>query len=340
MEIPEDIRDPSKLLAKTKDSKVSYIMREHEPLISVVMSVYNGEKYLREAIDSILNQTFKNFEFIIINDGSTDRSLEIIQSYNDDRIRLINQENTGLAKALNNGIGISKSDFIARMDADDIAYPERIQKQYKFLLNNPDYIIVGSNAKTIDKDGYFVRNSNLVTTDEGMKEMLPNTPFIHPSVMFRKNCFYKAGKYPEYMFNFGEDLILFNRMAKYGKFANLSENLIQYRVVPTANSTRDSKISERFNKILSKAIEHNKISDDDFAYLKTITSNRNSKRRLANYHLYLAKKYLWNNYQPKAARKNLQAAIKISPVCIFPYLLFTASFLPGKCISCLYKALK
>lgn len=314
-------------------------MKSKTPKISVVMSVYNGEKYLREAIESVLNQTFTDFEFIIINDGSTDRSLEIIQSYDDDRIVLINQENTGLAKALNNGIGISRSDFIARMDADDIAYPQRIQKQYKFLLSNPDYIIVGSNAKTIDKDGYFVRNSNIVTTDEEMKGMLPNTPFIHPSVMFKKKIFYEAGKYPEYMINFGEDLVLFNRMAKYGKFANIPEKLLQYRIVPTANSTRDSKISERFNKILSKAIEHNKISDDDFAYLKTITSNRNSKERLANYHLYLAKKYLWNNYQPKLARSNLIKSLKIQirGTSIFYYFV---SFLPGELIKKLYAEFK
>ena len=314
-------------------------VKKNSPQVSVVMSVYNSEKYLREAIDSILNQTFKNFEFIIINDGSTDRSLEIIQSYNDDRIRFINQENTGLAKALNNGIAIARSDYIARMDADDIAYPERIQKQYKFLLNNPEYIIVGSNANIIDMEGNFVHHSNLPIKNEEMKGKLPETRFIHPSVMFRKDSFYKAGKYPEYMLK-AQDYVLFNRMAKYGKFANIREKLLQYRIVPTANSTRDSKISERFNKILSKAIENNKISDNDYDYLKTITSNRNSKERLANYHLHLAKKYLWNNYQPRTARKNLIEAIKIRAVCIFPYLLFAVSFLPGKCILHLYKALK
>lgn len=317
-----------------------YIMRKQDPLISVVMSVYNGEKYLNGAIDSILNQTFKNFEFIIINDGSTDRSLEIIQSYNDDRIRLINQKNTGLAKALNNGIAIARADYIARMDADDIAHPERIQKQYKFLSNNSDYIVLGSNAEFVDKNGYFVCNSNLVTTDEEMKKMQFSTPFIHPTVMFRKDIFYKAGKYPEYMVNFAEDVVLFHRMAKYGKFANLADTLIKYRIAPTANTARDSKSLKRFRNIVAKAIQNNKISDSDFVFLKTFLSNRNSNRRLGNYHLYLAKKYLWNNYQPKAARKNLRAAIKISPVCIFPYLLFIASFLPEKSILRSYKALK
>lgn len=312
-------------------------MNNSIPKISVVMAVYNGERYLREAIDSILNQTFKDFEFVIINDGSTDRSLEIIQSY-DDRIVLITQENAGLAKALNNGIAVSRSDFIARMDADDIAYPERIQKQYKFLLKNPEYIIVGSNAKFIDMEGNFVHYSNLPIKNEEMKGKLPETPFIHPSVMFRKDSFYEAGQYPEYMLK-AQDYVLFNRMAKYGKFANIPENLMQYRIVPTGNSTRDSKISERFNKILSNAIENNKISDDDFAYLKTITSNRNSKERLANYHLYLAKKYLWNNYQPKLTRSNLIKSLnnKFNFICMFYYLV---SFMPGRVIKSLYEFLR
>ena len=314
-------------------------MNNSIPKISVVMSVYNEEKYLPEAIESILNQTFEDFEFIIVNDGSTDRSLEIIQSYDDDRIVLINQENTGLAKALNNGIAISKSDFIARIDADDIAMPERLEKQLAFLSNSPSYIIIGSNAAIIDKDGHFVCDSHLFVTDEEMKGMLPNTPFIHPSVMFKKKSFYEAGKYPEYMINFAEDVVLINRMAKLGKFANISENLIQYRIVPTANSPRDKKISKRLKKILSKAIKHNKISDKNFSYLKTITSNRNSKEMLANYHLFLAKKYLWNNYQPKLARSNLIKSLNnnFNFICLFYYLV---SFMPGRVIKSLYGLLK
>jgi len=310
-----------------------------KPKVSVVMSVYNGERYLHESIKSILNQTYKNFEFIIINDGSTDRSLEIIRSYTDDRMVLINQENTGLAKALNNGIAISKSDYIARMDADDVAMPERLEKQVDFLSKNLNCTIVGSNASVIDKDGYFVRDSNLSTTNDEMKRKLPSTPFIHPSVMFRKNIFYKAGQYPEYMLN-AQDVVLFNSMAKYGTFANLSENLIQYRIVPTANTGRDKKVSEKFNKILSKAIKYNKISDDDFAYLKTKTnSNRNSKERLANYHLYLAKKYLWNNYQPKLTRSNLIKSLsnKFNFICVFYYFV---SFMPNIVIKSLYEHLK
>ena len=163
-------------------------------------------------------------------------------------------------------------------------------------------------------------------------------PFIHPSTMFRKSIYILAGKYPEYMLK-AQDYVLFNRVAKYGKFSNLPEALIKYRIVPTANSNRDSKVSSRFMDILTKAIKYNKISPKDSVYLKELTSNRNSKLRLANYHLHLSKKYLWNNYQPKLARKNLIESLKIrfNKLSFFYYFV---SFLPEKTINMLYEKLK
>ena len=110
------------------------------PLVSILMPVYNSEKYLREAIKSILNQTFTNFELIIINDGSTDNSLKIIKSFKDNRIKIIkNKGNLGLIKTLNKGIDLAQGKYIARMDADDIAMPKRLEKQIAFFNENPDY---------------------------------------------------------------------------------------------------------------------------------------------------------------------------------------------------------
>ncbi|HAS7841575.1 TPA: glycosyltransferase family 2 protein, partial [Vibrio cholerae] len=116
------------------------------PKISVVMSVYNGEKYLGEAIDSILKQTFSDFEFIIINDGSTDKTLEIIKSYmkKDDRIVLVSRENKGLIVSLNEGLDLAKGQYIARMDADDISIKSRFEKQIEFLDSNPDIGVCGT----------------------------------------------------------------------------------------------------------------------------------------------------------------------------------------------------
>ncbi len=112
----------------------------NNPKITVLMSVYNGEKYLRNAVGSILNQTITDFEFIIINDGSTDGSREILESYNDDRIVLINQNNTGLTKALNKGLSLARGEYVARIDADDSANPARLEKQLIFLRNNQEII--------------------------------------------------------------------------------------------------------------------------------------------------------------------------------------------------------
>ena len=114
------------------------------PTVSVLTSVYNGERYLRRAIDSILNQSFINFEYIIIDDGSTDSTNKIIQSFNDPRIKLIeNTQNIGLTKSLNIGVKICRGDYIARIDADDISFKQRLRKQYHFLLNNMNVVLVG-----------------------------------------------------------------------------------------------------------------------------------------------------------------------------------------------------
>jgi len=165
------------------------------PKISVVMAVYNAELFLIESIDSILNQTFDNFELIIINDGSTDGTKNIIESYDDDRIHLICQDNKGLAKSLNVGINKANSDIIARMDGDDICYPNRFQEQIKYLNNNKNCIIIGSNANVIDQSGNYVYTTNVNTDPIKIKSPLSfKSPFIHPSIMFYKDVFLKAGK--------------------------------------------------------------------------------------------------------------------------------------------------
>jgi len=309
-----------------------------EVKVSIVMSVYNAGKYLNEAIESMLNQTFADFEFIIVNDGSTDTSLQIIESYKDERIVLINQKNTGLAKALNNGIDKSKSNFIARMDADDISLPDRLQKQYDFLINNPEYIAVGSNAIIIDVDGNYVFSSSRPISDEDVRQKLPKTPFYHPSVMFKKNVFAKAGKYCESMVK-AQDTVLFNRMAEFGKFYNLKEPFIKYRIVPTANSTRSKIGRDRFIKIIEKAIKNNDISAEDRFFLQSITENNRSISRLSNYYLFLAKKYLWDNYKPKIAREKLVLSMRIN-LTLYSIMLYIFSFFPERAINKIYRGSK
>ena len=136
-------------------------MKSTDPQITVLMPAYNAEKYIGEAIASVLNQTFTDFELLIINDGSTDTTKQIIDSFTDSRIRLINQTNQGIAAALNIGLLNAKADLIARFDADDICMPERLMIQYNFLSDHPDYIIVGADADFIDMNGNFVYTRSL-----------------------------------------------------------------------------------------------------------------------------------------------------------------------------------
>jgi len=307
------------------------------PKISGVMSVYNGEKYLKEAIDSILNQTFKDFEFIIVNDGSTDKSLEIIQSYNDERIKIIDQKNTGLAKALNNGIKIAQGKYIARMDADDISMPNRLKIQYNFMEEHPGCAAVGSNAEVIDMDGNYVLTSNLTLDWNLIKNNLPATPFFHSSTMYKKNSFKEVGGYPE-IYRI-EDVVFFNKLAKIGELLNIPDVLIKYRLVPTAITTKSSKTDSKIIEKITLDAVNNKINSEQINILKSLTLNKSSEDKLAIYHYHLAKKYLWNNYQPKLARKNLIKSIKIrfNILSVFFYLL---SFFPKEVIIRFYKSIK
>lgn len=200
------------------------------PKISVVLPVYNGEKYLKESIDSILNQTFSDFEFIIVNDGSTDKTEEIIESYNDGRIKYFKKENSGIVDSLNYGIEKSNTDLIVRMDADDISNPSRLQKLLNFMENNGEVDICGSWAEKINENGdqKGVLNYPPIKDKEIRKYAYLHNPFIHPSVIFRKKIFDDVGGYKN--FKHVEDYELWIRLLQKGIGHNIPECLIKYRI--------------------------------------------------------------------------------------------------------------
>ena len=202
-----------------------------EPKITILMSVYNGEKYLREAIDSILNQTYKDFEFLIINDGSTDRTPKILQSYKDQRIKIINNEkNIGLTKSLNKGLKIAKGEYIARMDADDISMAERLEKQVNFLDQKKNIGLVGTSHLKINEKGKILQPVRTLTDEKELKEkLLVANKFYHGSVMFRKVCIDKVGFYRE-EFKSSQDYDLWLRIADYFEMRNIPEILYKWRV--------------------------------------------------------------------------------------------------------------
>ncbi len=210
------------------------------PKISVIMPVYNGEKFLKEAIESILNQTFTDFEFIIINDGSKDNSLNIIKEYaeKDNRIKIIDQKNVGIIKALNNAIKIAKGKYIARMDADDISLAERFEKQIN-ILEKENAVLCGTFAIAINESGQEIKKMNYIkkSWQENKLYLIRGNPFIHPSVMFEKEKIINAGMYKNYK-NI-EDYELWTRIVPKYKSINLQEYLFKYRV-------HDNQITKKF----------------------------------------------------------------------------------------------
>ncbi|MFH0976551.1 MAG: glycosyltransferase [Spirochaetota bacterium] len=201
------------------------------PKVTVLMSVYNGDRYLREAIESILSQTFTDFEFLIVNDGSTDSSKDIILTYNDSRIRLIdNGHNLGLTASLNHGLDLAKGEYIARMDADDISLPERLEKQVAFMDANNNIAVCGTCAEIInDKKERVGEFTNPELPDNIKTALFFFNPIAHPTVLMRKNIIIKAGKYnTEYLRT--QDYELWIRLFLSGhEFYNLQERLIIYR---------------------------------------------------------------------------------------------------------------
>ena len=311
----------------------------NNPIISVVMPVYNGSKYLKESIASVLQQTFKNFEFIIINDGSTDNSLEIIESFQDERIEVVDQKNQGVAASLNNGINIAKGKYIARMDADDISLEDRFKTQFNFLNDNPDVIVVGSNADVIDKDGNFVYTTNLSLNNSSLKNKLSlNTPFIHPSVMIR--FVFLKNKYRYYDIPLIEDLLFFRQISAFGEFANIKEPLIKYRISPSATSRRSKKTIQELKKTIEYFTEFGKIEDNHIERIKQSMSKIGKDEKYYQYHLLLAKKYLWNNYQPTSSRKNISMGLKYKKSWMTLYFLYFLSYFPRNIIRAIYQGFK
>ncbi|MGD8762769.1 MAG: glycosyltransferase [Desulfobacteraceae bacterium] len=203
------------------------------PKITVLMSVYNGSRYLRQAIESILCQTWSDFEYLIINDGSTDNSRDIVLSFDDPRIRLVdNPSNIGLTKSLNRGLQLAQAEYIARQDADDISYPERLERQVQFLDEYPDVALLGTRARAIDEKGKS-QKENLLRTPIGLLAirwyLMFQNAFIHSAVIFRRSIIWeKLGGYDE-SFVRAQDYELWSRIARLYDVANLADVLLDHR---------------------------------------------------------------------------------------------------------------
>ena len=230
-----------------------------KPLVSVIMSAYNAQNYLKESIESILNQTYENFEFIIINDGSIDKSLEIIKYYakKDKRIIVISRENKGLIYSLNEGIKKAKGKYIVRMDADDISLHNRLEEQVKFMEKNKDVVVCGTSAIVFDDNNES--KWKVFTNEKRIKaELLFSSPFIHPTVVMRREIILKYNLFYDKNYTYAEDLELWNRISRYNlKMGNINKILFKYRNTPNSvTKSADKEFQERY-KIISSIFKEN-----------------------------------------------------------------------------------
>ncbi|MFD0750594.1 glycosyltransferase [Mucilaginibacter calamicampi] len=310
-----------------------------DPTITVLMPAYNAGCYIAEAIRSVLAQTYADFELVIVNDGSTDDTLNIINSFNDPRIRVINQNNLGVAAALNNGLKNARSPYIARFDADDICYPERLEKQLSFLEMNAGYVLVGSDVEYISAGGDHLFNFECIahTHEEIIRKMYFYCPFVHPAVMYKKESIIKLGGYPENAHNF-EDYLLWTNIAKAGKLYNLREPLVKYRLNPTSVTIDEKWRGKRFRNLKRNAVLRGAITPAEGEELMAIIKDQDTKQiRESAYHALCGKKFLTDNYQPQRSRGHFSRAIKIFPQRLDNYLLYTLSFLPQRLINFMHK---
>lgn len=200
----------------------------NHPKVSVLMAVFNAEKYVDEAIKSILQQSYTDFEFIIVDDGSTDSSLDLIKSFTDKRIKLItNSTNLGLAISLNHALNVSKGEFLARFDADDISDITRLSKQVRFMDENRDVGVCGTWVEILDGNKIW----SAPTSDSEIKtELLFFNPMFHPTVMMRRSIFINNFLFYDSKFNTAQDYDLWSRASFHCQFANLPEPLVKYRI--------------------------------------------------------------------------------------------------------------
>jgi len=314
-------------------------MQNNRPDITVLMPAYNAGKYIREAIGSVLQQTFKNFELLVINDGSADDTLSIALSFHDPRIMVINKEHEGIAAALNTGLKLASARYVARFDADDVCLPNRLQTQFDFLHDHPDYVLVGSDAEYILENGEFLFSFKCIahSDDEVKNNLYVYCPFIHSSVMYRREDVLKAGGYDIHAHNF-EDYLLWTNLAKIGKMQNLREPLIKVRL-SAASATIDEKWrGERFRQLKRQATTRGSITEEEGNELQEIIRKQDVKNiKEGAYHALCGKKFLANNYQPKKARHHVRKAIMIKPLRLDNYLLYAVSYFPAPVIAWLHK---
>lgn len=252
-------------------------MKKNNIYLSIVLSTYNEEKYIAKSIQSILDQSYPYFEFIIVNDGSTDNTLQIIKSFVDSRIVIIDKPNTGLPDSLNEGIKAAKYDWIARMDGDDIAAPNRFETQVQYIDDSVG--VIGGQFKTIDE------NDKLSITSISSKPLKYSTckwwlllgmsPLAHPTVLIRKSCLLEHGGY-DANFRAAQDMELWSRLSPDVKIINIPESVLFYRKHSNniSNKRKQLQMQLTFLGYLKYVLQIRRpLSSDEFIKFKNYFAN-------------------------------------------------------------------
>ncbi|NIC41033.1 glycosyltransferase [Aquabacterium sp. A08] len=244
--------------------------RPSTPTVSVVLPVYNGGLYLPLALDSILAQRYTDFELLVIDDGSTDQSLAVLQAYaaQDPRVRVVSRANQGLVATLNEAIGLAQGRYIARMDADDIALPDRLGLQVAYLDSNPQCVCVGSAVELMDELGRkLVVWPQYPDNETIQREALKgHTTICHPAATMRKDALVASGGYRASMYP-TEDLDLWLRLGELGQLANLPKVLLRYRMHSgsiSGQAAKDGRQREAARKCCDEACERRGLADKTF----------------------------------------------------------------------------
>ncbi|MCX7744996.1 MAG: glycosyltransferase [Flavobacteriales bacterium] len=272
-------------------------------MVSVIMPVYNGMPYLPKAVASILKQTFSDFEFIIIDDGSTDNSASYLRSVHDPRIKLINlPTNAGVTKALQRGLLHSKGKYIARLDADDLALPDRLAFQVQYMESHPDIVLMGSSYQLIDEEDNVIKYVNIAKKDLEIRwKLLFKNPFIHSTVIFRHSVLTKNNL--GYRQAHGEDYRLWVDILEYGKAEISDKPLVKYRVHPNSwTTTKNDQQVKAAYEIASKeirkyiSIESGKIQPL-ISFARGIIIDENISSEVKRLYKNLLKSFLLKNHR-------------------------------------------
>ena len=257
-------------------------------------------------------------------------------------LRLINQPHSGVSAALNLGLVNAAANLVARFDADDCCYPERLKVQYDFLQSHPGHVLVGSDVNYADRNGtHLYRYYNAAYDHEAIKKYIHSgCPFVHSSVMYKKDIALELGGYDERAHSF-EDYRLWIQFISKGHVCNLDQALIMVRLNPESVTVDEKLRGRRFARLKKEMLFSEIISKKQEAEMLQILQSQNfSGFKKYSYNILVAKKYLWNNYQPVKARQNVKHAIRLKPLQLTGYGLLLMSFLPKNIVSFFYNGYK